>query len=112
MTPPRKSVVSPRRARNRHDQIKKGNGKNQPVNLVAAAQPRTRPKARPSAHHGPPWRCRIGVGRNGGLGKQHDRQDPERCQNGVVRRVMSVSKQIGLKDPGTSRGGGGPLAPS
>src|SRR5277367_1044382 len=51
MTPPKRSVVNPRRERNRHDQIKKGNGKNQPVNLVAAAQPRTSPKARLQAHH-------------------------------------------------------------
>ena len=44
--PPSKSDLNPVRLRYKHDQIKNGKGRNQPVNLVAAAQPRTNPNVK------------------------------------------------------------------
>ena len=82
------------------------------MNLVAAAQPRTRPKVKTQPHR---MVRRGGAGfvrGNDGLSERDDRQDPERRQNGVVGRVVAVSEQFRLQHPGTGRENRRPDAPA
>ena len=69
------------------------------MNLVAAAQPRTSPKAKVQPQRVAGLVASQDRFGNDGLGEHDDRQDPKRRQNGVVGRVVTVPKQIWLQEP-------------
>ena len=37
---------------------------------------------------------------------------PEGAEHAIIRGVVTVAEEVGLKDPGAGRDGGGPPAPS
>ena len=80
------------------------------MSLVASAAPtaRANPRiaSRPSRFRLSSWETVTAPAEG------HDRQHPERGEDGVVGRVMSVAEEVGLKDPRRDPADGRPASPS
>ena len=78
------------------------------MNLVAAAHPRMTPKATVNAKRA--WRDAAVLLLNRRNERNH-RQYPERRQDPVVRRIVTVGKKVRLENPATGRERRCPFAP-